>query len=485
MHIAPAARMAADPQVLMRLLDRGRNMLRDRRAVEAILMFERAVTIPGAPAEAFGLLAEALLEGGRADEALQAADTALAAKDADGMLHLLRGRIRRVRGDAAGGMEDAAAAVMAHPSSGEAKTLLAICLSEADRHDEALFFFHQVLTSKPEDAHGNAMLAMAFMRAGEHEAAEELYARVESLAKNPRAVVVLRAQNAILAGEPERAIAMLEAAVLQADPGKECVIWAMLGQAYHRVGRDAQAATAYSQASALDPENGYLRHLAVALGAQPAMGDRASDQYVTEIFDGYATRFEKSLFALGYRTPGVMLQMIEAHHPGLAEGRVRLGDVLDLGCGTGLMGAALHDLLGGRLVGVDLSQRMLDAAGEKRIYTELRRAEIVAAMEQDETQYTLVVLADVLCYFGALERSFAAARARLAPGGVMLFSIEAGEPGTTWTLTGNARYQQSAEYVRAAMAQSGLVASEFREEVLRFENGEPVKGFIVLAALGH
>ncbi|TCI00002.1 methyltransferase domain-containing protein [Roseococcus sp. SYP-B2431] len=482
MQTLAAARQAADPAVVSRLLDRGRDMLSARRTAEALLMLERAVLVPEAPPEAFGLLAEALLEAGRTEEALRAADTALAARGADGMLRLLRARIRRGNNDARGGLDDAAAAVMADPGSLEAKTLLATCLSEAGRHDEALFFFHQVFEAQPGSALAAAMLAMGFMRANRHEAAEELYALAEGLSGKPRGLVVLRAQNAILAGDAQRAAGMLEAALAAAP---DSALWSMLGQAYHRLGLTDRAGEAYAEASALEPGNAYLRHLAVAVGARPAEGDRASEQYVTEVFDGFAARFEESLFSLGYRIPGVMLRILEAHLPDVAQGRARLGDVLDLGCGTGLMGAVLYDLLGGRLVGVDLSPRMLEAAGGKQVYTELRRADVLTALREDGTRYAAILMADLLCYFGALEEVLAAARCRLAPGGCLLFSIEAGEPGTGWVLTRNARYQQSAEYVRSALSQAGLVAIGFREEVLRFENGEPVRGYIVLAAPGH
>jgi predicted TPR repeat methyltransferase len=483
MQTLSAARMAADPTILMRLLDRGRSMLNERRTGEALLMLERAVIVPGAPAEAFGLLAEALLEAGRPDEALLAADTAVAAQEADGALRLLRAQIRRGVGDMPGGMDDAAAAVMAQPGSLEARTLLATCLSEAGRHDEALFFFHQVFEAQPDNALAAAMLAMAFMRANRHEAAEELYALAEGLSRRPRGLVILRAQNAILAGDAQRAVTMLEAALALSTP--ESGVWSMLGQAYHRLGLTDRAGEAYAEASALEPGNAYLRHLAVAVGALPADGDRANEQYVTEVFDGFATRFEESLFSLGYRIPGVMLRVIETHRPDVAQGRAKLGDVLDLGCGTGLMGAVLHELLGGRMVGIDLSPRMLEASRGKHVYTELRCADVLTALLGDRTQYALILMADLLCYFGALEKIFTAARSRLAPGGVLLFSIEAGEAGTDWVLTRNARYRQSADYVRAALSQAGLVASDFREEVLRFENGEPVRGYIILAALGH
>ena len=483
MNVAIAARTAADPTMLNRLLDRGRTMLRQKKPLEAIAMLGRAVAIPDAPAEAFGLYAEALLDAGRAQEALLAAEQAVGCKGEDGALRLLRARIRRDCSDRRGAMDDAAAAVMADPSNAEAKTLLATCLSEAGQHDEALVLLHQVFVADPRNAHRTAMLAMAFMRAGKHEAAEELYALAGELSGGSRAILVLRAQNAILQGAPGLAVGMLLGSLEQS--AEESPVWSMLGQAYQKLGQIESAAGAYREALRIDPDNAYLRHLARAIGAVASAADRADDQYVVEVFDGCATRFEQSLFALGYRVPGVMLRMLETHDPLLSETGRKLGDVLDLGCGTGLMGAALHDLLGGRLVGVDLSPRMLDASRDKGVYTELRQSEIVAAMEADPSQYALILLADVLCYFGAVERCFAAARARLSPGGLLLLSVEGGVVEGDWTLSSNARYRHAEAYIRAGLAGAGLVPIQFAAEVLRYEKGNPVDGYIVLAGVAH
>ena len=52
-------------------------------------------------------------------------------------------------------------------------------------------------------------------------------------------------------------------------------------------------------------------------------------------------------------------------HPVIAAGE-RLGPVLDLGCGTGLVAVVLSDLSVGPLVGVDVSSRMLAQAAAKQ-----------------------------------------------------------------------------------------------------------------------
>ncbi|WP_206930695.1 methyltransferase domain-containing protein [Roseococcus thiosulfatophilus] len=463
----------------LRLLDRGRDLLRDRRPADAALLLSRAASLPAAPAEAHGLLAEALMESDDAPAALIAADAALSLRD-DAALRLLRARIRRALGHADGAMDDAAAAVMATPSDRDAKALLATCLSEAGRHDEAIFLFHQAFVAEPEAPHRSAMLAMAMMRGGRHAAAEELYALAHSMAPYARGILPLRAQNVLLGGDPHKAIALIEGA-LGRQQG-EAALYSVLGQARQRLGQAEAAAEAYAEAARLDPTDTYLQHLAAAMTNAGATPDRASDRYVTDVFDGYANRFEAALFALGYRVPGVMLKLIEGQ--GYTPGGRHLGDVLDLGCGTGLMGATLHDMLGGRLVGVDLSPRMIEVARAKGIYTELRCAEINEAMAADTAHYDLVLLSDVLCYFGRLDAVLGAVAARLKPGGLVALSIESGEAEGGWELQASARYRHDPGYLRAALERAGLATLEFREETLRWEGEATVPGVIALARLG-
>ena len=56
--------------------------------------------------------------------------------------------------------------------------------------------------------------------------------------------------------------------------------------------------------------------------------------------------------------------LLAALQPGKAQ-------VLDAGCGTGLVGAALHELGYGQLDGIDISQAMVDEAAGRGIYREL------------------------------------------------------------------------------------------------------------------
>ena len=157
-----------------------------------------------------------------------------------------------------------------------------------------------------------------------------------------------------------------------------------------------------------------------------------------------------------------------------------LGDVLDLGCGTGLIGVVLHDRLAGELCGVDLSGAMLAEAAAKGVYTRLERADINGWLAAGTEPYSIVIAADVFCYFGALAETLAAIRARLRPDGLLLFSVEAMEEGG-WALTGSGRYRHGEVALRAALGSASFDILALRREVLRQEQNAPLVGFLVAA----
>ena len=201
------------------------------------------------------------------------------------------------------------------------------------------------------------------------------------------------------------------------------------------------------------------------------------------LFDGYAERFEGHIIALGYRIPGLIRRHVIAFANTTA-----IGPVLDLGCGTGLAAVALSDLALGSLTGIDLSPAMLDQAREKNLYAELRQAELPAALRADTARWTLIVAADLMCYFGALEEMLDAIRDRLTAGGRFIFSVEELLPdrdghtpgGGTWSLGRQGRYAHAASYVARAVEERGLRVLTLDRETLRHEAGGPVAGLLVV-----
>ena len=167
--------------------------------------------------------------------------------------------------------------------------------------------------------------------------------------------------------------------------------------------------------------------------------------------------------------------------------------MLDLGCGTGLVAVALSDLPVGPLVGVDLSPRMLEAAAAKRLYAELREADVMNFLAEDATRWRLILAADVLIYFGALEALLAAVHPRLQPGGWFIFSVEELLPDYDGMVPGNGRlgaarqgrYAHAMAYV-ATVRQAGFTTRVLERQTVRFEADAPVAGiFAVLERAQH
>ncbi len=257
--------------------------------------------------------------------------------------------------------------------------------------------------------------------------------------------------------------------------------WFALGEVRARLDRRDEAIAAFQQVCALDAEDrlGAGLHL-VRLGALAA-GDMPG-AYVRTLFDQYAPRFDAALTeGLGYRGPAVLRDAI-AEACTAARRPLRFGAALDLGCGTGLAGAALRPLVD-TLAGVDLSERMVALAREKKLYDRLETGDLVQflhAEARDARCYALIVAADVFAYLSWLPSVVAAAAQVLAPDGLLAFTVET-HPGDDVILGEKLRYAHGAAHVRTAVAGAGLALVTLNDASTRSEGGVPVPGLVVVA----
>ena len=92
---------------------------------------------------------------------------------------------------------------------------------------------------------------------------------------------------------------------------------------------------------------------------------------------------------MGYRSPDAVASV--ARHYLAPDGRV-----LDVGAGTGLLGAALAAAGFARLDGLDLSPAMLEEAARKGVYRDLREGTLGEPLAYESASYDGVVAAGVL-----------------------------------------------------------------------------------------
>src|SRR5919107_3956041 len=106
-------------------------------------------------------------------------------------------------------------------------------------------------------------------------------------------------------------------------------------------------------------------------------------------YDEWAEDYEGDMLSLGYAIPAVAAGFVGRHVP--------LGKtVLDAGAGTGLFGSILRVLGYEDLVGIDISERMLEKADEKDAYRSLHPMALGEPLSFDAASFSAAVCVGVL-----------------------------------------------------------------------------------------
>lgn len=442
-----------------------------------LLAAARVLAPEGAPEIAI-LSAQLALRNGDYDTAIGPLNHALDRTPSDVRLYKCRAEVLQHLREPEAAARDAAEAVLLDRTDPEAKAILGSTLLALGRARDAVACLNEAVAAVPEAVTWRETLAAALEADADTDAA--LLVLTEGITRVPtnvglrNAAMLMRMRRRDFSGAVE--IADAACALGLADA---CTL-GMKGHALACMGDHDAATVAYQEALKLGPNDPYVRHLVMAAGALPS-AKRAPPEYISTVFDGYAERFESHLIALGYTVP-VRMREVLMTHPAIAAGE-RLGPALDLGCGTGLLALAISDLPIGPITGVDLSPRMLEQARVKRLYAELRVADILSDLQRASAeQWALIAAADVLVYFGALEEVFTSIHARLNPGGWFLFSLEELQAGdASWHLHRLGRYAHAPTYVEQCLMGAGLRPLRCERKSMRQEGGEPVPGLLVLA----
>ena len=300
----------------------------------------------------------------------------------------------------------------------------------------------------------------------------------------PGAIAVARDAAALHPGVAEAALALGDALLaghhlavaigeyqraLRLDPGSVPARY-RLGCAWLAAGEAEKAEAEFASIPdlAAPPELAARRAEIAAMRARP----RSDPRYVRHLFDQFSSDYDaRMLGQLDYGAPGILRALADL------TGIVAPRRILDLGCGTGLCGAAFRDLAR-RLDGIDLSPAMIEKARARGIYDTLQVADLETALDGIAGAYDLLLAADTLVYLGDLAAVFAGAAKTLPRGGMFLFTVER-QDGQGFALGPKRRWRHSEHYLRAQADMAGFAIAGLLECQPRSEAGVPVDGYAV------
>ena len=363
----------------------------------------------------------------------------------------------------------------------------------------------------PVDLH---MLGVAAFRAGDNANALELIGR--AIAINDRAAsfhynlaIVLKAEGRLVeaAASYERAITLQPdhvnahnnlgnvwkalgqrdsarasfARALQHNPDNADTHYS-LGILCCDLGEREKAEGHFRRSLACDPKDRNGAAILLAHLGKGEVPERTSEAQLLSIYDVRSRFWDKEQSYFGARRVAEGL----ARHAGNA----RL-DMLDIGCGTGLVGEAVRGLAR-RLDGVDISPAMLEKAKAKGVYDSLFEADLAHFMTQHESGYDAILAAAALIHFGDLGSLFGAASRTLRDKGLFVFTLFPHEtPSADYAVASSDRLAQSGcfrhsrAYVERLAAQARFCVLELQEVLHEHDqDGNPVAGMLAVLRAG-
>lgn len=227
------------------------------------------------------------------------------------------------------------------------------------------------------------------------------------------------------------------------------------------------------------PDDKIVQHMASALTNGNAL--QASDaEFIKETFNSFAPEFEKTLADLEYQAPELIRKALSQN---LKTSIFTKYHILDLGCGTGLCGEKIKKFASMRgLIGVDLSEKMLEIAKSKKIYAELVCDDLCHYMENSEYFFNVIVASDVLTYFGDLTKTFVRVARSLTPDGLFVFTFSENEINKNdFFMAPSGRFVHAPVYVERVLKSAGLKLISSERHILRNEAEIPVYGYVTVA----
>jgi len=124
---------------------------------------------------------------------------------------------------------------------------------------------------------------------------------------------------------------------------------------------------------------------------------------IEKYYDNVAKDYSKAMDAWGYQVPQLMTEVLIEH------GKVKPSSdykIVDLGCGDGAVGDALHKRGLTNLTGADISDGMMEFAEKRGIYKALKKADLMKKLPFDDSSFDCAVTSAVTTYLDSSALKF-------------------------------------------------------------------------------
>lgn len=448
---------------------------------EAIDSYRRALALaPGHVAAHFNL-ANALAEAANLDEAilqyrevLKHDPPNLAALMNLGIAHAKRGQFETA-------LAQFEAVLAQRPGLPEAQLHIGHVLAELGRLDDAIARYRLALAGRPDNPTISSSLGTALRQKGLiSEAAPHYRQAVKLQPDNAKARVEL-GLALIELGKREEALAEAEAAARQRH--QQAFPHFALGELLARCGRNEEARASFEAYLRAEPSDGRGARLCLAALGYGSAPERASPELLAELYVTRAGWWDRGP---GASQENVWPRLVAKAFTRLAPAPEAL-DVLDAGCGSGVIGTMIGQGLR-RLVGVDLSGALIERARATGRYHELHQSDLVDFMTAHPESYDVVTSSAVLVHFGNLDPVFEAAAATLRDNGLFIFTVFENQDDENTFAVGplergyaqNGCYVHGRAYVARAAARHGFGVEALEPEVFDHYEGAPRLGLLVV-----
>ena len=407
-------------------------------------------------------------------EAAKRLNSLVSARPSDPRIYLLGSKLAEANGHADGMLKAAEKVVALAPDWLPGITHLAAVLITQGKRAEALSVVERGYKLARDSADALKRLITVAHAARAYELSQRLLERVERLEPTSQSVKLALARNLAALGRHAESLDQLNQ-LLITNPDDMAMV-AERARGLILAGRPAEAKPDADRLIDSDPNNPAYRFIAQLASGQ--IPDRQPAELIQSTFDGYAADYDQHLVTqLRYQLPKRVAERIFEWFP---ERRL---NVLDLGCGTGLLGVCLGRI-GGALIGVDLSAEMLERAAAHNVYDRLHHTDLLDAVrETPDSLYQVIAACDVLIYVGDLASVVTNAHRILVPGGYLVFSVEALEDSSEdFTLEPTTlRYRHHANYLHRLVSEAGFAEGQLEIGSFRQQGGQPVKSYLVVA----